>query len=81
MNKKGVAALSARRMVVKKSTQGPTTCDGTVAQFGTGGLEGVEGDEKVEKHVKEKGRSSLALDGAGAGVFMCLRTSMLEQAG
>jgi len=56
-------------------------CNGTVARFGAGGLEGVEGDEKVEKHTKEKERSSLALNGASAGVFMRLRTSTLGQAG
>jgi hypothetical protein len=27
-----------------------------VAWFGTGSLEGVKGDEKLEKHMKEKGR-------------------------
>jgi hypothetical protein len=27
-----------------------------VARFGAGSLEGVKGDEKLEKHVKEKGR-------------------------
>ncbi len=56
-------------------------CNGTVARFGAGGLEGVEGDEKVEKHTKEKERSSLALNGASVGVFMRLWTSTLEQAG
>jgi hypothetical protein len=73
---KAKATAIARRVVVKMSTQGPTTCDGTVARFGAGGLEDVERDEEVERHAKEKGGKrtpgdgSLALDGAGAHAFI-----------
>lgn len=61
---------------MKMSAQEPSTCDGTVTWFVAGGLGGVKEGEGTWKHTKKGGgkggtrEGSLALDGAGAGVFM-----------
>ena len=48
--------MPVRRVVMKLSTQGPATCNGTVARFVVGGLEDVETGEKAGSTQKrEKG--------------------------
>ena len=65
-----MTAPSVRRVIVRTSTQEPTTRDGTA-----GGLEGVEEEKEVWGHGKKRreegtGRWSLPLDEASMGVFI-----------
>ena len=59
---------------MKMLAQEPTMCNGTVARFVIGRLEGFEkGGEAESIQGGERGApgdGSLALDGAGAGVFI-----------
>ena len=58
---------------MKKSTQRPTTRDGTVAWFVGDGWQGKQKDSEAREGKRRQGgtgESSLALDGAGAGVFI-----------